>query len=73
MADQFRECLTIYIVNRRTYHGLVLIIFSGQLFLNQAYTWFLETAFVREVSMHVWMCVSAPNAMNNLWHDMKPE
>ena len=37
--------------------------------------WFLEIAFVQELSMCV--CVSAPEAMNNLWpdlwHDMKPE
>jgi len=32
-------------------------------FLNQARDWFLEIAFVRDVS--VYMCVSAPEAINN--------
>ena len=41
------------------------------IFLNQARAWFLEIAFVQEVSMRVcvcvWMCVcvSASEAMNN--------
>ena len=37
----------------------------------------LEIAFVREVGMHVCVCVSAPEVMNNQWHDlwrdMKPK
>ena len=32
--------------------------------LNQACAWFLEIAFVRDVSMSVCVCVSAPKAIN---------
>ena len=37
------------------------------LFLNQVRAWFLEIAFVQEVSMRVCVdvCVSAPEAINN--------
>ena len=50
------------------------IMFCLNVLLNQARAgrrparaWFLRIAFVREVSMRVWMCVcvSAPEAMNN--------
>ena len=45
-------------------------IFKLVSFLNQARAWFLKIAFVREVSMCVWMCVCGcvcvrPQAMNN--------
>ena len=33
--------------------------------LNQVYTWFLEITFVRDVSMRVCLCVSAPETINN--------
>ena len=39
--------------------------------------WFLETAFVREVGMYVYLfvcvCVSAPQAIKNHSHEMKSE
>ena len=41
-------------------------------FLNQAcaaFAWFLEIALVR-ASVCVWVCVSAPEAINNQWCDM---
>ena len=41
-----------------------------QYFVKPGHAWFLEIAFVQEVSMCVWMCVWA---MNNLWCDVKPE
>ena len=49
--------------------------------LNQAHTglwpahvWFLEIVFVHEVGMRVcvFVCVSAPQAINNYSHEMKP-
>ena len=62
------------VVRLGTYTGKVPIYnrvkaVKGTLFLNQARAWFLEIAFVREVSMRVCMdvcvCVSAPEAINN--------
>ena len=49
------------------------VINQGRIGLRPARVWFLEIAFVREVSMRVCLCVSTPRAIKNYSREIKSE